>query len=103
MGNCKSLQTLPKLPHFLKTVLFPSAAVEQLAENRKKVLFLNCLKLDQQSLESIALNAQINVMKFANQHLSTANHDDIENYKDYDQKLHSYQVLYVYPGSSVPE
>ncbi|KAL2997423.1 hypothetical protein AAZX31_09G040400 [Glycine max] len=77
VGNCKSLYTLPKLPRFLKvliaqdctslkTVLFPSTANEQLRENRKEVLFWNCLKLNQRSLEAIALNARINVMKFAN-------------------------------------
>lgn len=87
----------------LKTVVFPSTATEQLKEYRKEVLFWNCLKLNQQSLEAIALNAQINVMKFANRRLSVSNHDDVENYKDYDKKYHFYQVVYVYPGSSVLE
>ncbi|KAG4946417.1 hypothetical protein JHK82_042489 [Glycine max] len=114
--KCTSLQTLPELPCFvktlyaiyctsLKTVLFPSTAVEQLKENRTRVLFLNCLKLDEHSLEAIGLTAQINVMKFANQHLSTPNHDHVENYNDYDygDNHHSYQAVYLYPGSSVPE
>ncbi|KAL5158177.1 Disease resistance-like protein DSC1 [Glycine soja] len=114
VGYCKSLQTLQMLPRFLKsltaqdctslkTVVFPSTATEQLKEYRKEVLFWNCLKLNQQSLEAIALNAQINVMKFANRRLSVSNHDDVENYNDYDKKYHFYQVVYVYPGSSVLE
>ncbi|KAH1231924.1 putative protein phosphatase 2C 34 [Glycine max] len=82
VGNCKSLYTLPKFPRFLKvliaqdctslkTVLFPSTANEQLRENRKEVLFWNCLKLNQRSLEAIALNARIN-----DEHLTKANIDD---------------------------
>ncbi|TKY62775.1 putative disease resistance protein [Spatholobus suberectus] len=42
-------------------------------------------------------------MKFANQHLSTPNRHDVENYNDYDLQYRSYQAVYVYPGSSVPD
>ncbi|RDX71520.1 Protein SUPPRESSOR OF npr1-1, CONSTITUTIVE 1, partial [Mucuna pruriens] len=113
--SCTLLKTLPELPPFLKylnvkdceslktVLLFPSTSVEQLKENRKRVMFLNCLYLDEHSLVAIGLNAQINVMKFANQHLSTQNHDHVENYSDYDDNHLSYQAVYVYPGSNVPE
>ncbi|TKY72745.1 hypothetical protein E2542_SST01490 [Spatholobus suberectus] len=68
-------------------------------------MFWNCLNLDEHSLVAIGLNTQINVIKFANHHLSTLNHDHVENYNDYDyaDNYHSYQAIYVYPGSSVPE
>nr|KYP40392.1 TMV resistance protein N [Cajanus cajan] len=78
---CYLLQTLPELPPCLETLnvteckslktalLFPSTAVEQLRETRTRVLFLNCLNLDEHSLVAIGLNVQINMMKFANQHL----------------------------------
>jgi len=82
----------------LKTVLFPSIA-QQFKENRKEVLFWNCLKLDEHSLKAIGLNAHINVMRFAYQHLSAPD----ENYDDYDRTYESYQVKYVYPGGIVPE
>ncbi|KRH37291.1 hypothetical protein GLYMA_09G057000v4 [Glycine max] len=105
--ECKSLQSLPELSPSLEilnardceslmTVLFPSTAVEQLKENRKQVMFWNCLNLDEHSLVAIGLNAQINMMKFANHHLSTPNREHVENYND------SFQVVYMYPGSSVP-
>nr|KYP32043.1 TMV resistance protein N [Cajanus cajan] len=114
--NCTSLETLPELPPFLKTLnakncrsletvlLFPSTTVEQLKENRKRVVFWNCLKLDEHSLVAIELNVQINVMKFANFYLSTPNHDHVENYNDYDYGYNhqSYEAIYVYPVSSVP-
>ncbi|KAH1209268.1 putative WRKY transcription factor 19 [Glycine max] len=75
-------QSLPELPVSLetldarqcislKTVLFPSTTAEQLKENRKQVLLLNCLNLDEHTLVAIGLKAQINVMKFANHILST--------------------------------
>ncbi|RDX86459.1 putative disease resistance protein, partial [Mucuna pruriens] len=114
--KCESLHTLPEFPWFLetldardckslKTVLFPSTAVEQLRENRRQVLFWNCLNLDEHTLVAIGLNAQINMMKFANNHLSTLNQDHGENYNDYDhdENYGSYQAIYVYPGSSIPE
>lgn len=82
----------------LKTVLFPSVA-QQLNENRKEVLFWNCLKLDEDSLKAVKLNAHINLRKFAYQHLSAPD----ENFDDYDRTYGSDQVKYVYPGRSVPE
>ncbi|KAL5141078.1 Disease resistance protein RRS1 [Glycine soja] len=89
-GECKSLQSLTELPLFLKTlkpplfletlnatsfkslniVLFPSTVVEQLKENKKLILFWNWSNLNEHSLVEFELNAQINVMKFASQHLS---------------------------------
>nr|KYP63677.1 Putative disease resistance protein At4g11170 family [Cajanus cajan] len=97
--HCKNLQTLPELPPSLETldasgcisletVKFPSSAVEQLKENKKRVAFWNCFKLDAHSLKAIALNAQINMMKFAHQHLST---------------FGDAQGTYVNPGSKVPK
>ncbi|XP_061364023.1 putative disease resistance protein At4g11170 [Gastrolobium bilobum] len=79
--HCRELQTIPELPPSLEmldasgcisleTVLFPSTASEQLNENKKRVAFWNCLKLDEHSLRAIELNAQVNMMKFAFQHLS---------------------------------
>jgi len=111
---CCSFQTIPKLPPSLETLnaneckslktvlLFPSTAVEQLRENRRKVLFWNCLNLDQHSLVAIGLNAQINMMKFANQHLSTPNHDHVENYNNYEY-YHSYQAISANLGSNLLE
>ncbi|KAL5160616.1 Disease resistance-like protein DSC1 [Glycine soja] len=98
--HCRELRTLPELPPSLETldargcvsletVMFPSTAGEQLKENKKRVAFWNCLKLDEHSLKAIELNAQINMMKFAHQHLST--------FGD------AHQGTYVYPGSKVPE
>ncbi|KAL1293631.1 hypothetical protein AAHE18_19G086200 [Arachis hypogaea] len=103
---CWNLRDLPELPPSLeyldatgcaslKTVLFPSSAALQLKENRKSILFWNCLKLDQHSLGAIELNARINLMKFAYQHLSALTHD---YYKDNDN-----EAIYVYPGSNVPK
>ncbi|XP_052110454.1 disease resistance protein RPV1 isoform X2 [Arachis duranensis] len=103
---CWNLRDLPELPPSLeyldatgctslKTVLFPSSAALQLKENRKSILFWNCLKLDQHSLGAIELNARINLMKFAYQHLSSLTHD---YYKDNDN-----EAIYVYPGSNVPK
>lgn len=94
LSCCSNLCILPKLPpsletlhadecESLETVLFPSTAVEQFEENRKRVEFWNCLKLDEFSLMAIELNAQINVMKFAYQHLSAPILDHVENYNDY--------------------
>ncbi|KAK7349756.1 hypothetical protein VNO77_07392 [Canavalia gladiata] len=107
--DSKELHTLTELPPSLetleasyctslKTVLFPSID-EQLQENRKEVYFWNCLNLDEQSLKAIELNAHINVMKSAYQHLSAPD----ENYHDYNLSHGLYQVKYVYPGSIVPE
>ncbi|KAJ1419291.1 Leucine-rich repeat 3 [Sesbania bispinosa] len=95
---CSKLQALPELPssletllidrgRSLKTVLFPSTAAEQLKENRKRVEFWNCLNLDESSLMDIGLNAQINLMKFTYQHLSSPEHDHVENYDDYKDKI----------------
>ncbi|RDY08072.1 Protein SUPPRESSOR OF npr1-1, CONSTITUTIVE 1, partial [Mucuna pruriens] len=108
-NNCKSLESLPELPPSLETLdasyceslkselLFPSTAVEQLKENRRLVQFRNCLNLDEDSLGAIGLNAQINIMKFANQHLSTPWHHHLKDH------FGTYEVVYVYPGSSIPE
>ncbi|MED6106653.1 hypothetical protein PIB30_006279 [Stylosanthes scabra] len=103
---CWDLRALPELPPSveyldatgctsLKRVLFPSSAALQLKENRKSILFWNCLKLDQHSLDAIGLNAEINLMKFAYQHLSALTHD---YHKDNDN-----EAIYVYPGSDVPK
>ena len=91
---CSKILTLPELPSSveillvdycdsLKTVLFPSTVAEQLKENKKRVEFWNCFKLDERSLINIGLNVQINLMKFAN--------------------AGSDEAVYVYPGSSVPK
>jgi len=108
--DCSELLALPELPssieillvecESLKTVLFPSTVAEQLKENKKRVEFWNCLNLDELSLINIGLNVQINLIKFAYQHLSTLEHDDYVDYKD---NFDSYQAMYVYPGISVPE
>lgn len=87
----------------LKTVLFPSTTAEQLKENRKQVLLLNCLNLDEHTLVAIGLKAQINVMKFANHILSTPSQNHVENCSDYHLKYCTYQCVYLYPGCSVPE
>ncbi|AES86727.2 LRR and NB-ARC domain disease resistance protein [Medicago truncatula] len=88
----------------LKSVLFPSTVAEQFKENKKEVKFWNCLNLDERSLINIGLNLQINLMKFAYQDLSTVEHDDyVETYVDYKDNFDSYQALYVYSGSSVPD
>ncbi|RDX62142.1 putative disease resistance protein, partial [Mucuna pruriens] len=98
LRQCIELRTLPELPSSLETldargcvsletVMFPSA-IEQLKENKKRVAFWNCLKLDEHSLRAIEMNAQINMMKFAHQHLST---------------FGDVQGTYVYPGSKIPE
>lgn len=104
--HCRELQSIPELPSSLKTldasgcvsletVIFPSTAIEQQKENKTKVTFWNCLKLDQDSLKAIELNAQINMMNFAyNHHIATSGD------QDYDGKG---KGTYVYPGSSVPE
>ncbi|KAJ1416292.1 Leucine-rich repeat domain superfamily [Sesbania bispinosa] len=109
---CQKLQTLPELPSSLeillaqectslKTLLIPSIA-EQFKENRKRVVFWNCLKLDENSLKAIGLNAQINMMEFAyQQHLSAPEPDFAE--KNNDDYHDSCQVVYVYPGSRVSE
>jgi hypothetical protein len=69
----------------LKTVSFPSTAVQILTESKTRVFLWNCLKLDEPSLNAIGLNARINMMNFA-----FGNHYDS-------------QATYVYPGSNVPE
>ncbi|KAL5158292.1 putative WRKY transcription factor 19 [Glycine soja] len=107
-------QSLPELPVSLetldarqcislKTVLFPSTTAEQLKENRKQVLLLNCLNLDEHTLVAIGLKAQINVMKFANHIPSTPSQNHVENCSDYHLKYCTYQCVYLYPGCSVPE
>lgn len=99
LRHCIKLRTLPELPPSLETldargcvsletVMFPSTASEQLKENKKRVAFWNCLKLDEHSLTAIELNAQINMMKFAHEHSSL---------------FGDAQSTYVYPGSKVPE
>lgn len=67
--------------------MFPSIP-QQRKENKKKVCFWNCLQLDEYSLMAIEMNAQINMVKFAHQHLST---------------FRDAQGTYVYPGSDVPQ
>ncbi|RDX83923.1 Protein SUPPRESSOR OF npr1-1, CONSTITUTIVE 1, partial [Mucuna pruriens] len=108
--NCKSLESLPELPPSLETLdasyceslksvlLFPSTAIDQLMENRRWIQFQNCFNLDEHSLGAIGLNAQINIMKFANQHLSTPWYHHVKL-----QYGGTYEVVYVHPGSSVPE
>ncbi|KOM39829.1 hypothetical protein LR48_Vigan04g002700 [Vigna angularis] len=114
ISHCPEILTIPELPLSLeslyagscislKTVFFHSTVVEQSKKNRKQVSFDNCMNLDEPSLEAIWLNARINVMKFAYQHLSAAKQDDFQNYNDYDKNYDSYQAFYGYPGSSVPE
>jgi len=111
---CSKVLVLPELPsslesviaegESLKTVLFPSTAAEQFKENKKGVEFWNCSNLDKGSLINIGLNVQINLMKFAYQHLSTWEHGDyVESNVDYNYNFDSHQAVYVYPGSSVPE
>ncbi|PNY10277.1 TIR-NBS-LRR resistance protein [Trifolium pratense] len=105
---CMNLRTLPELPSsveiqlaegcsLLETILFPLTAAEQLKENKKSVEFWNCMNLSEVSLRYIRLNAQINLMRSVHQH---APEHDIDDYK---HNFASYQALYVYPGSSVPE
>ncbi|BAT80137.1 hypothetical protein VIGAN_02311500 [Vigna angularis var. angularis] len=112
VSKCKSLQNLRNLPSSLKTlnaieckslktVSFPSTADEQLTENKKRVLFWNCRNLDESSAEAIGLNAEINLMELANQPLPTPSQEH-QFYNDYEYNYHSYQGIYVYPGSSVP-
>jgi len=110
---CSKLLVLPELPssvetllvecRSMKTVLFPSTFAEQFKENKKRIEFWNCWDLDERSLINIALNMQINLMKFTCQHLSTLENDYVESYVDYKDNFDSYQAAYVYPGSSVPE
>ncbi|KAJ1407117.1 Leucine-rich repeat [Sesbania bispinosa] len=99
LRHCRELRSLPELPSSLETldasgcvsletITFPSTFTEQLKENKKRVAFWNCLKLDQHSVKAIGLNAQTNMMKFAYHHISTFG----PNYG-----------TYVYPGSSVPD
>nr|WIL59983.1 nodulation protein [Melilotus officinalis] len=112
--DCLDLLALPELPssvetlhvefcESLKIVLFPSTVDEQFKENKKRIEFWNCSNLDKRSLINIGLNLQINLMKFAYQHLSTLEHDYIESYVDYKDNFDSYQAVYVYPGSSFPK
>ena len=71
----------------LESVTFPTIA-EQWNENKKKIVFWNCLNLGERSLNAIETNARINMVKFAHRHLSTSG---------------DAQAIYVYPGSQVPE
>jgi len=101
LSHCKKLQSLPVLPSLLKTldandcvslktVTFLSATLQLQKENKTRVSFWNCLELDEPSLNAIGLNAHINMMNFAFQHVSTfGNH-------------YESQATYVYPGNSVP-
>ncbi|CAJ2663483.1 unnamed protein product [Trifolium pratense] len=102
LRHCIKLLSLPELPSSLITldasgcvalenVTFPSISLQKLKENKTRVAFWNCLRLDQHSLKAIGLNAQINMMKFAHQHISISG-------RNYDA-----QGTYVYPGSNVPE
>lgn len=102
LRHCWKLQSLPELPSSLITldasgceslenVTFPSTALQMLKENKTRVAFWNCLKLDEHSLKAIGMNAKINMMKFAHKHVSISRHN-------YDA-----QGTYVYPGSNVPE
>nr|WIL59981.1 nodulation protein [Melilotus officinalis] len=110
---CSKLLALPELPssvetllvecESMKSVLFPSTFAEQFKENKKMIEFWNCSNLDRRSLINIGLNLQINLMKFTYQHLLTLEHDYVESYVDYKDNFDSYQAVYVYPGSSVPE
>ncbi|XP_024637232.2 putative disease resistance protein At4g11170 isoform X1 [Medicago truncatula] len=110
---CSKLLVLPELPssvetllvecRSLKTVLFPSTVSEQFKENKKRIEFWNCWNLDEHSLINIGLNLQMNLIKFTYQHLSTLEHDHVESYVDYKDNFDSYQAVYVYPGSSIPE
>ncbi|KAK2432611.1 disease resistance protein RPV1 [Trifolium repens] len=107
--HSQKLQTLPELPRSLEILLaqectsleavsFPSFA-EQFKENRKRVVFTNCLKLNEHSLANIGLNAQVNIMQFAYKHVSSSEHDFHTKFnKDHND---SHQALYVNPGSSV--
>jgi len=109
---CRELQTLPELPQplevldaegcvSLENVAFHSTASGQLNEKRKRVIFWNCLKLNEPSLKAIELNAQINMMSLTYQHTSTWDHD-----RDHDHNCnHNYnqRMYYVYPGSKIPE
>ncbi|XP_029125938.1 protein SUPPRESSOR OF npr1-1, CONSTITUTIVE 1-like [Cajanus cajan] len=118
LSYCRELETIPELPLSLKNInardckslktilLLPSTSVEQLRANRTRVLLWNCLNLDQHSLVAIELNAQISVMNFANQHLSVEHspvaiglntQGNVMNFTDHNK------VVYVYPGSCVPE
>ena len=101
---CSKLVALLVKCESLKTVLFPSVA-QQFKENKKRIEFWNCLNLDERSLINIGLNVQINLMKFAYRHSAALLHHAkcIESNVDYKDKFDSYQAVYLYPGSSVPE
>ncbi|CAJ1975875.1 unnamed protein product [Sphenostylis stenocarpa] len=114
VSHCSSLQTLPNLPpsletlyarkcKSLRTVLFPSTAVEQLRENRQIILLSDSEMLDEPSIAAIELNAKINMMKFAKQQLSAPNHNPVKKSRYYDVYTRSDRLVYMYPGSSVPE
>ncbi|WJX86497.1 hypothetical protein P8452_68803 [Trifolium repens] len=103
LQDCRKLQSLPELPSSLialdasgclslENVTFPSTAIQMLKEKKTRVAFWNCLKLNEHSLKAMELNAQINMMKFAHQHISMS-------------RSHPYDAkgTYVYPGSNVPK
>ncbi|PNY12332.1 disease resistance protein [Trifolium pratense] len=111
LHHCRELQTLPELPLSLEildaigcvsleNVVFGSTASEQLKEKRKRVIFWNCLKLNEPSLKAIGLNAQINMMSFSHKHISTCDRNR-DRHHDHDHDLN--QRMYVYPGSKIPE
>ncbi|MED6106645.1 hypothetical protein PIB30_006270 [Stylosanthes scabra] len=106
ISDCKNLQTLPELPlsietldaencTSLKAVFFPNVS-QQLKENKTRVVFWNCLKLEKQFLKAMALNAHINMVRFSNQYLSALEHDNVDNSNE------DPEASYVYPGSNVP-
>ncbi|CAJ1975874.1 unnamed protein product [Sphenostylis stenocarpa] len=71
-----------------------------LKENKKLVLFSDSVMLDERA---IGFNAKINIMKFANQHLSAPNHNPVKNYGYRDAYTRSDRCVYMYPGNSFPE
>ncbi|XLT72135.1 hypothetical protein S245_029239 [Arachis hypogaea] len=104
VSNCKSLETLPKLPvsvetldadncTSLKTMLFPIIN-EQMKENKRRVVFWNCLMLHEQFRNAIALNVHINIVRFAMRHLSVLGQDHVEDSNNHG----AHKASYVLPG-----